>query len=130
MISSFFKSNDHSRADYLGIFSSGLCLIHCLGLPLFLAFFSISHTENFWVNLIFLVSCTIAVVLSAKHQEYLPIKISFYTFISLLGVGILLEDWNPWLEVLSYVASLGLILTHASSIHFCRKCQENATETQ
>ena len=129
MISSFFKSKGQIRADYIGMFSSGLCLVHCLGLPLFLAFFSVNHTESHWVNFIFLFVCIIAVTLSARHQEYLSIKIAFYAFLSLLSIGILLEDWNPWLEVLSYIASLGLILTHASSIHYCRKCQENTSKT-
>lgn len=122
-------------SDYIGITSSVLCLIHCLGLPF--AFFvaqyfgfnllkglqeEIEHLILF--DAIFLITASIAVYFALKHAHSKNIKILLSFGWVLFAIGVLFE----WVEYLHYSIHLGsilLIIGHIQNIRLCRagKCE-------
>ncbi len=111
----------NQKADYVGVFNSVLCLIHCLGLPFLLTVFSINLSAFHGLEFIFLFVCVIAVVLSVKQQKYIWLRVSLCVSAVLLTLAVFFEERSYSFEVLGYCASLGLVLSHATSIYLCRR---------
>jgi hypothetical protein len=117
----FFKNS-----DFLGIFGSILCLIHCLALPLFISmepmmFQFIAEDIHHW-DYVFLAFSFVAVYFSTRNSSSFSIKFSFYAVLILLTVSIVWEDSLMVFQYLGYLASIALIITHIINLRNCRKC--------
>jgi hypothetical protein len=117
--------------DYLGIAGSGMCLIHCLAMPI-LFFVQNSFAkdllkgmdlENIYLDYLFVLLCFFAVFSVTKYNDSWKIITSFWIFFTLFSVSILFEEDFENLDFLGYGASLGLIITHFININHCKKCQ-------
>ncbi|MES2518504.1 MAG: MerC domain-containing protein [Bacteroidota bacterium] len=119
--------------DYLGIISSGICLIHCLATPIL--FFvqryfqkklqSDAYENQYW-DYVFLLVSFIAVFSTTQHLKSRRIIVVFWAFFTLFAVAILFEDDFKYLNFLGYTSSIGLIITHLLNIKHCKKCQSAA----
>ncbi len=117
-------------ADYLGISSATLCLIHCLATPVLMlmgvavhgAHEGHDHSHGWMVLLghgwdfLFLGIGFLAVLWSTSHTHHLGRKILLWLSFVFLAGAILLEHMGPVFQYLTYLASLVLIFAHASNI--------------
>lgn len=117
--------------DYLGIAGSGMCLIHCLAMPI-LFFVQNSFAkdllkgldlENIYLDYLFVLLCFFAVFSVTKHSDSWKINASFWLFFTLFSISVLFEEDFEHLDFLGYGASLGLIITHIININHEKKCQ-------
>lgn len=104
------------QSDKVGVFSSLLCLAHCLALPLLMSSHGLtasvfSHDWHF-VEYVFLAVSFVAVYYSTRHQPLNWVKVSFYLVLAAFTVGFVFEAHWAWLKYLGYFGSLGLIGLH------------------
>ena len=120
-----------ATSDKAGITSALLCTVHCLVVPVFfLAKFwwtdgnTTIHLPSWWEKLdfIFLLVSFIAVYHSAAHTPSKEIKISLWTFWTILATAIVFATTLHWL---AYIASAGLITTHLMNIRRIRRAGYN-----
>jgi hypothetical protein len=118
--------------DYLGIASSGLCLVHCLATPIMIFVQQYYHhsslkespDENgFYWDYLFVFICFTAVYFTTQNINSRKIQVSFWGFFTLFATAILFEDDFRNLQFVGYFSSIGLIITHFINIKYCRKCQ-------
>jgi uncharacterized membrane protein YoaK (UPF0700 family) len=117
--------------DYLGIAGSGMCMIHCLAMPiLFFIQNSLAKDvlkgldlENVYLDYLFVLLCFAAVFSVTKHHNSWKISTSFWVFFVLFAISVLFEEDFEHLDFLGYGASIGLIITHIINIKYCKKCQ-------
>lgn len=117
-------------SDYIGITSSILCLIHCLGLPFL--FFSVQYfgfnifsgiaeeIEHLWFfDAIFLLTASIAVYFALKHAHSKNIKLLLSSGWILFAIGVIFEH-NEYLHYTIHIGSILLIIGHIQNIRLCR----------
>ncbi|WP_044172236.1 MerC domain-containing protein [Flectobacillus major] len=118
--------------DYLGIFSSAICLVHCLATPIIMflkAYYQYSQTQvaldeahDCW-DYVFVLLCFIAVFSTTRSCVSIRIVRAFWLAFLAFAVAIIFEDDLPFLQYVGYIASLALIVIHFFNIRFCKKCQ-------
>ena len=117
--------------DYLGIAGSGMCLIHCLAMPV-LFFIQNSFAkdllknwdlENIYLDYLFVLLCFFAIFSVTQYTNSWKINTSFWVCFTLFTISILFEEDFKYLDFLGYGASLGLIITHIINIKYRKKCQ-------
>ncbi|GAB4044304.1 hypothetical protein GCM10028810_10080 [Spirosoma litoris] len=113
-----------SRADYLGITGSVLCIIHCLITPILVMTSTLLTHDTLRVGFLSLdyvfILVNIGAVWSASRQASAPIRVALWALLSLFAMGLLLENVNVGFEYVAYAASLGLVITHVANIQQCR----------
>lgn len=132
----------HSQSDYIGIVSATICLIHCIAVPLFFAYyahdqvnefrafgpqFQIEHTHYhlgsigfFKVDFIFLLIGLVAVIYSSRHTFNKWIRATLWvSYLALVG-SVLMEEASIFFQVTLYVASVGLIAAHVVNLRHLR----------
>lgn len=117
-----------SKADYIGITGSVLCIIHCLITPVLLMTTGLlqDHHLRFGflsLDYIFIAVNIMAVYFATRHYAQPVIKRALWGFLALFAVGIMLEDVNEAFEYLGYAASAGLVVTHLINIRQHRQHQ-------
>lgn len=128
-----------SSSDKLGIWASGLCLVHCISFPLLVALFPVLQVTDY-IEIIFLSISVFAVYFSTKRGKSLPLKLSMWSILAVLAVSVLLDDHSKisadghhhetmvmgintqFFEILSYISALGLAITHYFSQRRYRSC--------
>ncbi len=117
-------------ADKLGITSAIICAVHCLVIPaIFLLKYSWADTghvmdeapklghglPSWWETLdyIFLIVGFYAVFHAVTHTPARGIKVSLWFFWVCLALAVIFEKHLHWL---SYIASIGLVVTHFINI--------------
>ena len=115
-------------ADYLGISSATICLIHCLATPILLSMGISVHEhheghEHGWMLLlahgwdfVFLGFGFLAVFWSSRHTFHLGRKLLLWASFLFLAAAVLMEEHGATFQYLTYIASLALIATHAANI--------------
>lgn len=111
------------NSDFLGMFSSFLCLIHCLALPMLVVFSgealkNIEHLE--FLDWIFAAISLYTAYDSIKKTKSKSLKISFIIGWIFFITGVFFHES----EILSYSLHLGsliLIISHIRNYIFTRK---------
>lgn len=117
--------------DYLGIVSSGVCLVHCLATPILMliqAYYktglNVSDQEELrYLDYVFVSVCFLAVYFTTKEEVSRKINTVFWLFFLFFALSILFEDDFQYLNFVGYFSSFGLIITHLINIKKCKKCQ-------
>jgi len=108
-------------ADYGGVLNSGLCLVHCAASPLLLTYWGAhAHASEQWER-VFLVVSGALVLLATWRMSSASLRVALWGFFVLFAGAGLLEEHYPWLELVQYAASLGLISTHLLNVRYCRR---------
>ncbi len=117
-------------ADLLGISASVLCMIHCMVFPVFISLGFIfqhgeEHDHDHWhfLDYIFIALAVWAVFTATKNTNSNGIKIGLWTAVSIFAVGVALHDWNPWMVIVSFAASVELLIIHILNWKFHKKCK-------
>ncbi len=122
--------------DLMGIFFSGLCLVHCLIAPilLILGLYSANlvFLENEWIHYLLIAPMLIFAVWSMPcglriHHKSIP---SFFAVIGIVVFIIGLISAERFEEILTICASLMLIFAHLYNQYLLNKCRpRNLNET-
>ena len=109
------------KADYIGITGSVLCLAHCLVTPVLLMTTTLMRDEHLRVSYlsldyVFIGINIVAVYFATRANPSPAIKRALWGFLALFTIAILLEDMNETVQLISYAASAGLVMTHLINI--------------
>ncbi len=109
------------KADYIGITGSVLCIIHCVVTPLLLMTTSLLHDEHLRVGFLsldylFIGVNIVAVYFATRQALSLLVRRALWGFLTLFTVALLLEDVSEIFQLMGYVASAGLVMTHLINI--------------
>ncbi|MEO1451826.1 MAG: MerC domain-containing protein [Bacteroidota bacterium] len=129
----------HDYADYLGLTSAIVCLIHCLVAPLFLGVVTHVHAGEahvhevpwyalpFW-DYVFLGFGFLAVRWSVAHSHHTWIKRLLWISLAGLAGAIFLEEVHHIFSYLVYASSAALIIFHVWNIrsHLGKKIDQTA----
>ncbi|WP_077923969.1 MerC domain-containing protein [Spirosoma sp. 209] len=110
-----------SKADYIGITGSVLCIIHCLVTPVLLMTTAVFQDEQLRVgylslDYVFIGVNIMAVFFATRHHVQPATKRALWGFLLLFATGIMLEDVNEFFEYVGYAASAGLVISHLINI--------------
>jgi hypothetical protein len=113
------------NSDLLGIISAGLCLIHCIALPVFLlgtlsAGLVLSNWH--WLDFIFIALACVAVYFSTKKTASVLIKTGMWTSVTIFAIALLSHEISVYAQYISIAASVALMLLHFINIRHCRRC--------
>ena len=122
-------SGVRQRSDWIGIFASGLCLLHCVATPfLFVAHAAMgphgSSHPVWWglLDILFLILSFLAVYWSARTTSRQWIAYGFWIFWGVLALIVLNEKLGvahlP--EAMIYLPALGLVVLHAYNRLYCQ----------
>lgn len=114
-------------ADYLGISSATICLLHCLATPILVSMGVHVHAheghDHGWTLLLshgwdflFLGIGFLAVYWSSRHTFHPGRKALLWASFAFLAGAILLEHWGPMFQYLTYLASGLLIFAHIRNL--------------
>ena len=106
------------KADYIGIAGSILCIIHCLAAPMLVVTSNLLRTDQtlqagfLSLDYAFIGINIVAVYFATRHHSTPTIRVALWSFLTLFGIGLLLEDVSPVFEYMAYAASAGLVFSH------------------
>lgn len=105
------------KADFLGVLSSILCLVHCLIPPaILLSSNALSHyADHLWFDVFFALFSAIAVYLTTRGRQQSWISVMLWVSLLSLVLGLGFEEL-VWMRALSYAAAVGLIIGHSLNI--------------
>lgn len=98
-------------SDGLGILNSALCLVHCLAMPVFIAF-GASFLQHPFIVWTFVALAFIAVRSAVRRRNDTKVALLLGIGWVVFAVGIALEGTHNGLELLSHIGSGLLILGH------------------
>ena len=133
------------HSDLLGMVSAGLCLIHCIALPVFLlSTISAGLVTHEWhwlggtplgavprrdtplggtpLDYIFIALAVLAVYFSAKRTPSSYIRIGMWLSVIIFGVALLAHEISEYAQYISIAASMVLMLLHFINIRHCKRC--------
>ncbi|MGA0555423.1 MerC domain-containing protein [Larkinella sp. VNQ87] len=110
-------ATSYSKADYIGITGSVLCIIHCLITPVLLISTTLLSDRTVRVGFlsldyVFILVNIVAVFFASRQASQPLIRLGLWSFLALFAGALLLEDLNETFEYLAYGASAGLIVMH------------------
>jgi hypothetical protein len=114
----------HKNSDFLGIVSAGLCLIHCIALPVFLlgtlsAGLVLSNWH--WLDFIFIALACVAVYFSTKKTASALIKTGMWASVTIFAIALLSHEISVYAQYISIAASVALMMLHFINIRHCRR---------
>lgn len=111
-----------SRSDIMGIISSGLCIIHCLAFPIFLA---ASGNSASWLDhsfhgldYLFVVLAIVAIYFSTRSLNRLWLQSAMWASGLLFAFMVLFHTYGPVFRIVGLAASLLLVILHLINV-FC-----------
>ncbi|MGY6562723.1 MAG: MerC domain-containing protein [Luteibaculaceae bacterium] len=113
-----------SKADILGALASGLCLIHCLAVPVLIVLQKASHelAHMHFLDIPFVVLSFIAVFFASKNAHTKWVGKAMWIAWVAFALGIFLEHESPFFFVLGLVASGFLVYLHLFNYHTNKHC--------
>lgn len=112
----------HSH-DKIGIWSSLLCIVHCLAVPLVLAVTNgIDLHHNAWwdaLQVVFILIGFWAIRHVVKHMTHTWLKAAFWATFAALVVSVFMHH-SFFGEVLNYSAASALIVLHSINLYLSR----------
>lgn len=110
------------RSDIMGIVSSGLCILHCLAFPMFLA---ATGNSTSWLDhsfhgldYLFVILALVAIYFSTRNLNRLWLQAAMWASGSLFAVMVLFHTYSAAFRVVGLVASLLLVMLHLINV-FC-----------
>ncbi|NIJ51527.1 MerC domain-containing protein [Dyadobacter arcticus] len=117
------EGHSHTKADYIGILGSVLCIIHCMLMPA-LAFGSIAshhaHTGLRSLDYVFIVINGLAVYYATRSHKSLPLGILLWGALTLFSTSLIFEGRHQVFSWLGYAGSALLIVGHFINLYICQ----------
>lgn len=110
--------------DKIGIWSSLLCIVHCLAVPLVLAATNgVDLHHNMWWDALqvgFILIGFWAVRHAVKHMEYTWLKVAFWITFGALATSVFIHSHSLLGNILNYGAASLLIVLHSINLYLSR----------
>ncbi len=111
------KRINSSFGDWIGIFSSGICLIHCVLMPFVVSANLLLTSQDIELlpeghDYAFAVLSLIAAYTSTRHAKRVWLNIWIWSFAALFCISVLLASFYEAAEYFMYMASAGLVFGH------------------
>lgn len=113
-----------SFADYMGITSSSLCLIHCIATPLLLSIGANLFTYPA-VEYAFLLLSFIAIYKTTAPAKKSKISLLLWLSFAVFLVSTVLKEQYGYLHYTAYAASFSIICGHILHMRQCKKYSPN-----
>ncbi|MFP4092627.1 MAG: MerC domain-containing protein [Cyclobacteriaceae bacterium] len=116
-------------ADWLGILSASLCIVHCLILPIVLVAGMVgksSFPEWEWLDFIFILLAWIGVYGASRHHRGSTINRLLWANVLIFSFSLLLHEHFSWALFFSLASSLCMIVLHALHYRKLHKVAEHA----
>jgi hypothetical protein len=110
-------------ADYGGVLNAVLCGVHCAVGPLLLAWWGTRNPGALaarW-ELAFLLLSGVLVALATRRQSAPQLRLALWGLFAVFTAAALLAERWPWLQLVQYAASAGLIAAHLFNQRYCRR---------
>lgn len=116
--------HSHSKADYIGILGSVLCIVHCLLMPA-LAFGTTmtahhEHAGLLSLDYLFIVINAVAVYFATKNHKSVVVRTILWGSLLLFSVSLIFEAAHPAFTWLGYIGSSLLIVGHLINLYICQ----------
>lgn len=124
--------------DRIGIFLSGLCLVHCLLLPGVISFlplvatsFLVSEEFHLWILLLVIPTTVLALWPSfRRHGDRMPALIATGGVLILVMAAMTHENHSPLMDqVLTSIGALVVAVAHIQNVRLLRRKLANAAST-
>lgn len=119
------NTKKYNYADFVGIASSSICLVHCIATPILIVCTKNCCDENPVLKYTFLIVAFISIFKTTenatKTKTALLLWVSFWGF---LFSTLFQEEYN-WLHYLAYFFSASIIVGHILNIKYCKQCKNN-----
>jgi len=117
-------THSHSKADYIGILGSVLCIVHCLLVPA-LAFgttLSSHHDHAGLISLdyLFILVNGVAVFFATREHKSVPVRVLLWGALAIFSVSLIFEAKHPVFTYLGYAGSGLLIIGHLLNLYICQ----------
>lgn len=113
-----------NKADFIGIVSSSLCLVHCIATPLLIAF-GAGFITNPIFNYFFLIISFASIFKATKHVNNTKIALLLWvSFWGFLFSSLFHEEYH-WLHYSGYFFSILIIIGHILNIRYCKQCSNH-----
>lgn len=111
----------YNIADFVGITSSIICLVHCIATPLLIAF-GVGFMTNPFFKYLFLVISFVSIFKSTEYTTNMKNALFFWiSFFGFLFSTLFQENYH-WLHYVGYFFAILIITGHILNIKHCRKC--------
>jgi hypothetical protein len=113
------------KSDWVGIFSSAGCILHCLAMPLliYLSGSALHRNEPEWLDYLFVGLAAVAVYYSVRQSHLLGIRLLLIFAWLLFSLSVILQSVFSPAGLLMYVGSVALIAGHIINLRHCRQCR-------
>ncbi|MCF2491156.1 MerC domain-containing protein [Dyadobacter sp. CY347] len=116
--------HSHSKADYIGILGSVLCIVHCLLMPA-LAFGTTmtahhDHAGLISLDYLFILINGVAVYFATKNHKSVAVRTILWGSLALFSVSLIFEAAHPVFTWLGYIGSGLLIIGHLINLYICQ----------
>lgn len=121
----------HSRADYLGITGSILCIIHCLITPVLALGSTALHGHDLLLggiisfDYIFIVVNGAAVFFATRSHNFPAVRVFLWFSFAVFATSLLLEERSKVFSILGYIGSGLLIIGHIYNLYKCKFTSAN-----
>ena len=117
-------THSHSKADYIGILGSVLCIVHCLLMPA-LAFGTTmtSHHEHaglLSLDYLFILINGVAVFFATRNHKSLLVRSILWGALAVFSVSLIFEAKHSAFIWLGYAGSGLLIIGHLLNLYICQ----------
>ncbi|MCE7065342.1 MerC domain-containing protein [Dyadobacter sp. CY326] len=116
-------SHSHSKADYIGILGSVLCIVHCLLVPALAFGTTMSHHAHAGLvslDYLFILINGVAVFYATRNHKSLAVRAILWGALAIFSVSLILEAKHLVFTWLGYAGSALLIFGHLLNLYLCQ----------
>lgn len=119
------NTKKYNLADFIGILSSSICLVHCVATPLLISFGAGFITNPFFLYLFLIITF---VSIFKATENITSKKISLLLWISFWGFlfSTLFQEEYEWLHYSGYFFAILIITGHILNIKYCKQCLKHS----
>lgn len=116
-----------NKADFIGIVSSSLCLVHCIATPLLIAF-GAGFIANPIFKYLFLIISFASIFKATENVN--NTKIAMFLWASFWGFlfSTLLQEEYEWLHYSGYFFAILIIVGHLLNIKYCKQFSKHSED--
>jgi hypothetical protein len=113
-----------SFSDFVGIFSSSVCIVHCVATPLLITIGANFLTYS-WLKYVFIIIAFLAIYKATIESSFFKITLLLWASFWVLLFSLFFEKVYPVFKYSGSISSLVIIAGHVLNIRYCKKCSEN-----
>ncbi len=118
------------NADLVGFYSSMVCMVHCILLPVIItmSLFSIKSFGTHWHSLdyFFIMVSFLAVLYATKRSPTPTMRMGLWFSFTIFSIALMAHEIAPWMLFISLSASIALMVLHIVNYRVCDIPKQNS----